>query len=78
MDPLSFASILLSTTLQATPAAPARGPAWTSPNGFRILLAVDTRNVDRSNSPASVDIDFAKALARLQVQEAFRSLHVQI
>ncbi len=35
---------------------------WTSPNGYRIGLSVDPQGVKRSCSPASVDIDFARAL----------------
>jgi hypothetical protein len=40
-------------------------PAWTSPNGFRLLVAVDARGRQRSDSPASLTVDFQQ-LARPQ------------
>ena len=33
-----------------------------SPNRYHVELTVDSRGLTRSNSPASVDLDFAKAL----------------
>ncbi len=36
---------------------------WVSPMRYRVLLTVDPRGVTRSNSPASVDIDFVQQLA---------------
>ena len=36
---------------------------WTSENDYRVLLDVDARGRTRSHSPASVEIDFVKALA---------------
>ena len=38
-------------------------PSWTSPDRYRILLTVDPRGQHRSNSPASVSIDFKQKLA---------------
>jgi hypothetical protein len=43
--------------------ARAPGEEWRSPDRFRIPLTVDPRRQPRSSSPASVDIDFARALA---------------
>ena len=37
---------------------------WTSPNRFRVLLKVDPRGRKRSNSPASVEIDFQEIIAQ--------------
>jgi len=37
-------------------------PAWTSPNGFRLLVAVDARGRQRSDSPASLTVDFQQLL----------------
>ena len=37
-------------------------PAWTSPNRYKLSLSVDSRGMIRTNSPASVDIDFVQAL----------------
>ncbi len=39
------------------------GPEWTSACAYRITLTVDSRGRHRSHSPASVEIDFAKAIA---------------
>lgn len=36
---------------------------WRSPNNYRFLLKVDTQDKSRSNSPASVDINFVQALS---------------
>lgn len=51
--------------LLAFAAGCAAGPPWTSPNRYRVLLKVDPWHVVRSNSPASVDLDFPSALAGL-------------
>jgi len=40
-------------------------PQWTSPDHYRVLVTVDPRGVARKNSPASVEIDLAQALANL-------------
>ena len=44
---------------------------WTSPDHYRILLKVDGSEIARSNSPASVDIDFTKALAKRNNHDRF-------
>ena len=36
---------------------------WRSPNQYRLMLEVDTDGHERSNSPASVEVDFANLLA---------------
>jgi hypothetical protein len=54
---------LLFLSLGCHSQATAAGPDWTSGNRYRILLTVDSRGQQRSNSPARVQIDFAAALA---------------
>ncbi|MHC4674019.1 MAG: FG-GAP repeat domain-containing protein [Planctomycetota bacterium] len=46
-------------------------PVWTSPKGHRILLRVDSRWKRRSNSPASIELDFVGTLADLGVRGTF-------
>src|SRR5262245_7078534 len=47
----------------AAPGDRARAAAgWQSANGFRVLLTVDAPGRPRSNSPASVEIDFQQLL----------------
>ncbi len=43
--------------------ARAAGAEWLSPDRFRVPLTVDPRRGPRSSSPASVDVDFSRALA---------------
>ncbi|MHC4403790.1 MAG: FG-GAP repeat domain-containing protein [Planctomycetota bacterium] len=52
-----------------SPAAPTGGKEWTwaSPNGYRLILRVDCRGRGRSNSPASVDVDFAPMLRQERI-----------
>lgn len=61
---LGFAAM---TVLTAPPSAGAQNTAgdtvWISPNRFRVLMSVDAGGRGRSNSPASLDIDFQKVLA---------------
>ena len=44
---------------------------WTSPNAFRLLLTVDTRGRARSNSPAAVEVDFHRLLAKANAPGRF-------
>jgi hypothetical protein len=55
---------MLAVTACLVLAASALGadPPWRSPNNYRLLVSVDSRDVARSNSPAAVDVDFAGAL----------------
>ncbi len=55
---VAAAAILLA----ATGVASAVTLSWDSPDHYRILLNVDPNGVIRSNSPASVDLDFTAAL----------------
>lgn len=48
--------MVLPVCVAAEPSA--QKPAWTSPNSCRVLLNVDSRGRRRSNSPASVELDF--------------------
>lgn len=45
--------------------------AWKSPSKHRLLLRVDPRGIARSNSPASVEIDFARILSENRVSKTF-------
>ncbi|MHC4444800.1 MAG: FG-GAP repeat domain-containing protein [Planctomycetota bacterium] len=53
-------------------------PPWTSPNRYHLSLNVDPRGVVRSNSPASVDIDFVQALADLGGSGTFDEHTVEV
>ena len=46
-------------------------PEWTSQNGYRVLLTVDSRGRKRCKSPASVNLDFPQALADMGASGAF-------
>ncbi|MEX2138549.1 MAG: VCBS repeat-containing protein [Pirellulales bacterium] len=50
--------------LRALAQSPLRDPEWTSPNRFRVRLHVDSGDRRRSNSPASVELDFQALLPR--------------
>ena len=65
--------VILTSAACLTLAAPAQGaqPAWKSPNRCRLLLTVDSRGVTRSNSPASVDVNFVRALADQKIAGTF-------
>jgi hypothetical protein len=56
---------LLSIALAMSAIGAAQAAAeleWVSPNRYRVLLTVNSRDIKRSNSPAKADIDFPKAL----------------
>ena len=52
--------IIASCSAQKNTAGPAN--AWLSPNRYRIPLTVEQKNVHASNTPASLEIDFATEL----------------
>ena len=52
--------------------------SWDSSNRYRVLLTVDPRGVTRSNSPASVDVDLAGALAAVGSMETFDRHTIEI
>jgi FG-GAP-like repeat/Dockerin type I domain len=54
--------ILLLGVVNAHAIAVAAVPSWTSPDHYRLLITVNPRGVTRSNSPATVDLNFAQAL----------------
>lgn len=56
-------ALLLAASLFASVQGSADAAAWTSPNRFRVPLTVNPVRADRSNSPASVELDLAQALA---------------
>lgn len=51
---------------------------WRSPNEYRLLLRVDPRGRSRSNSPASVELDFVKALAERGAPGVFDENTVEV
>jgi hypothetical protein len=64
----AFCSLLgaaLALSARAFPAETVAAPAWSSPQRYRFLLEVDPLGRKRSNSPASVEIDFTAALRDL-------------
>jgi hypothetical protein len=66
-----WAAVLLAAALgpQCRPGAAgeaASKAAWTSPNGYRVMLTVDPRDRRRSSSPASLEIDFRALLPQGQ------------
>jgi hypothetical protein len=65
--------ILLTAIIYLTLQAPAVSvePPWRSPNKYRLLVSVDDRRTHRSNSPASVNIDFVKALSDMGISGTF-------
>src|SRR2546422_133083 len=52
--------------------------AWPSANRFRVLLSVDARGRPRSNSPASVEMDFQQALGEQGARGSFDEHSVEI
>lgn len=55
-----------------------RKAAWSSAASFRLLLNVDARGLDRSFSPASVEVDFHQALRDLGSGGAFDEATIQV
>jgi hypothetical protein len=56
--------LLLMVTIEAAVAESANPvPTWTADHQFRVVLSVNPRIRNRSNSPASVEIDFQSLLA---------------
>ena len=78
--PLALAAGIVLTGAGLTAGADSRAPAlpWHSPHRFRILLKVDPQGRTRSNSPASVDIDFQKALAEQGIRTPFDKNTVEV
>jgi len=69
--------VLVACLLQVS-AAYADALPWTSSNKYRVLLKVDTRGIDRSNSPASMEIDFPKALESMGDKETFDQSTIEV
>ena len=76
LRPLAVAAGIILTAAGADSRAPA--PPWHSPHRFRILLKVDPQGRTRSNSPASVDFDFQKALAEQGIRTPFDKNTVEV
>jgi len=57
--------------------APA-APEWSSVDQFRVVLSVDSRGRKRSHSPASVDLDFAKALFDAKASGDFDESSIEV
>lgn len=53
---------LLFLAVEARTERAQSSPGWTSPNHFRVLLGVEHGGRKRSNSPASIDLDFQEML----------------
>jgi hypothetical protein len=73
MNPVLLRFIALAAVLPLAPPTPracaqSNPPPvpWTSPNQYRLILNVDARDRQRSNSPASIEIDFQSHLPRGQ------------
>lgn len=56
----------------------AAGLSWISPNHYSIALTVDQKNVSASSTPASLEIDFAKELAKKKVRGTFDKHTVEV
>jgi hypothetical protein len=73
------AAIILITLLPSQGSqSPAENPVWTSTNRYRVLISVDARGRTRSNSPASVDIDFQKLLTDRGSSETFDDNTIEV
>ena len=80
LRPLAVAAgiVLTAAGLAAGGDGAAPAPPWHAPHRFRVLMKVDPRGRTRSNSPASVDIDFQKLLAEQGVSEPFDKHTVEV
>jgi len=78
LTPLTW--IVLATIIYPTLETSALSvePPWRSPNKNRLLLSVDARRTRRSNSPASVDIDFVKALSDMGISGTFDEHTIEV
>ncbi|MDO8589295.1 MAG: VCBS repeat-containing protein [Armatimonadota bacterium] len=72
--PLSAALMVAIAASGAIGAA----PQWTSPDRHRILLTVDSRGVNRSNSPATVNLNFPQALRNTGAKGSFDESTVEV
>jgi len=70
--------LLIASLAAEEPGAVAANPVWISPNHYRIRLTVDPRGRTRSNSPASVDIDFQRALAKQGSSGVFDETAIEV
>ncbi|NIP22901.1 MAG: hypothetical protein GWN67_02815, partial [Phycisphaerae bacterium] len=72
--------IILSTIVYLSLKAPALSVEfpWRSPNNHRLLLSVDARRTRRSNSPASVNVDFVKALSDMGISGIFDEHTIEV
>ena len=84
MNAAAATALPFVTTILLLSWAPVRAQAastvldWTSSNHFRLLLTVDPRGRKRSNSPASVQVDFQKALRAEGSASAFDERTVEV
>lgn len=70
--------LLVAVCLKTAVPALASEPAWQSPNGYRLLLKVDCRGVSRSNSPAAVDVDFAREMSQRGIPGTFDEHTIEV
>lgn len=73
-------SLVIGTAicLSICQAAPGLELRWVSPKKYRIILDVDSRGLARSNSPASVEVDFKRALSEKGAVGGFDEHTVEI
>ncbi|MHC4460238.1 MAG: FG-GAP-like repeat-containing protein [Planctomycetota bacterium] len=73
-------SIALMMTVYLMLSSPALGVelSWRSSNKYRVLLRVDPRGVSRSNSPASVEIDFVRVLSKKGISGIFDEHTIEV
>jgi len=75
---LRIAAVLIATQSLIPSTLHAATLSWTSPDRYRILLTVDPRGQNRSNSPASATVDFAQALVARGVTGTFDKDTVEV
>ncbi|MDO8589294.1 MAG: VCBS repeat-containing protein [Armatimonadota bacterium] len=69
---------LLVCSLLPVEAGPSSKPEWVSPDRHRIVLTVDCRGMKRTNSPASVNLDFRQTLTSLKAKGAFDQHTIEV
>jgi hypothetical protein len=78
LRPLALAAGIILTAAGLAAGADSAALPWHAPQRFRVLLKVDPQGRTRSNSPASVDIDFQKALAEQGIRTPFDKNTVEV
>jgi hypothetical protein len=78
--PATLTTLVLATIVYLILTVPAFSLElpWRSPNNHRLLLRVDGRRARRSNSPASVSVDFAKGLSDMGIPRTFDEHTIEV